>query len=196
MKRIGILGGTFDPPHVGHTALARAALEQLNLDEVILVPASKNPLKHRQGTSAKDRLAMTELAVEDEPGLGCSDIDVTRGGSSYAVDTLEELRMVQPAHYWFVCGVDAVASLEEWKNPDRLLSLCRLAVVGRDGRDVATVVKHLRTEHQLAIDTVVMEPLEVSSTQVRTAVELGRPVFQWLKPKVWEYIQKVGLYRE
>ena len=196
MMKTGILGGTFDPPHIGHTALARAAMDQLGLEEVIFVPANKNPLKSRQVSSAKDRMEMVRLALQDEVGLSASDIELTRGGVSYAVDTLEELKMVRPAQYWFICGADTVAGLAEWKNPERLVSLCRLAVVSRERQEAEPIVKGLKIEFQLALDIVEMESVEISSTQIRNAVELGKPVSQWLNPKVWEYIQKVGLYRK
>ena len=95
--RIGILGGTFDPPHIAHLALAHAAIEQLDLEEVIFMPVAKNPLKHKAMASPKQRLAMTSLLIEGEPKLAVSDLEISRVGQSYAVDTLEELQAAQPA---------------------------------------------------------------------------------------------------
>src|SRR4051794_25149699 len=101
--KIGILGGTFDPPHTGHLSVARAALEQLELDEVLFLPASRNPLKSRKVvTPAKHRLGMVEALVRNEEKMAVSDMELTRGGISYTVDTLGELHMVQPAEYWFL----------------------------------------------------------------------------------------------
>ena len=109
--KTGVLGGTFDPPHYGHLELAKAAKAQLGLDEVMFVPANRNPLKTRKTASAKHRLRMVELEIEDEEGLSVSDIEITRGGPSYAVDTLEELKMVRPGEYWFIVGADALETL-------------------------------------------------------------------------------------
>ncbi|MEA2552477.1 MAG: nicotinate-nucleotide adenylyltransferase, partial [Fimbriimonadaceae bacterium] len=87
-KRIGILGGTFDPPHEGHLAIARAAISQLELDEIIFMPVARNPLKRKPIATGKQRLAMTKLLLEDEPKVAISDLELSRGGKSYAVDTL------------------------------------------------------------------------------------------------------------
>src|ERR1700722_59500 len=107
--RIGVLGGTFDPPHLGHLALARAALRQLELDEVLFLPANRNPLKTgKGGTPAKHRLAMIDLMLKNEPTMAYSDMEITRGGPSYAVDTLNELHAVRPAEYWFLMGADSL----------------------------------------------------------------------------------------
>ncbi|MBS1721478.1 MAG: nicotinate (nicotinamide) nucleotide adenylyltransferase [Armatimonadetes bacterium] len=194
--RIGILGGSFDPPHNGHVALAHAAAEQLKLDEVIFVPVRKNPLKRGPVASAKDRLEMVRLALQDETGLSVSDVETSRAGPSYAIDTLVEFTMVRPAEYWFLVGADALRDLSEWKEPQKLLDHCRFGVVARD---------HLSPEKMLAtdllpysrrIDVIVMKPDPVSSTLIRNDIARGLSVEAWLKPAVWEYIRKVGLYKQ
>src|SRR5438045_2029390 len=116
--RIGILGGTFDPPHLGHLALANAAREHLKLDEVIFMPASRNPIKKGTQTPPKQRLEMVKRTVEGHPGLAYSDLEITRGGPSYAVDTLTELSFAKPAEYWFLVGADALKDLPTWKQPE------------------------------------------------------------------------------
>src|ERR1041384_5745403 len=101
--KIGILGGTFDPPHNGHLAFAEAAVQTLELDEVLFIPANRNPLKpEKRQASAKDRLEMVRLMVEGKPQMAVSDIEIRRGGPSYAVETLDELHFVSPAEYWFL----------------------------------------------------------------------------------------------
>ena len=103
--RIGVLGGTFDPPHMGHIALAHSAIETLELDEVMMLPAFRNPLKKGHTTPAKQRMEMVTLAIQDDPKLSLSDIEVSRGGASYAVDTLSELTYIKPsAQFWFILG--------------------------------------------------------------------------------------------
>jgi len=98
--RIGVLGGSFDPPHRGHLAMAKVALEQLELDEVVFVPANRNPLKDRPvSASGKQRLSMVAAMIADEPQMSVSDMELTRGGLSYAIDTIQELQMVRPGEY-------------------------------------------------------------------------------------------------
>lgn len=194
--KTGVLGGTFDPPHYGHLELAKAAKAQLGLDEVMFVPANRNPLKTRKTASAKHRLRMVELEIEDEEGLSVSDIEITRGGPSYAVDTLEELKMVRPGEYWFIVGADALETLGEWKEPIKLLDMCRIAAVTRDKTELDLVMKEIDREFIRKIDVVSMPNMPVSSSKIREDIERGAPVGHWIKPGVWEYIKEVGLYRE
>ena len=115
--KYGILGGTFDPPHIGHMLIAQEARRQLGLDEVLWVPANKNPIKRGRQSSPRARLEMCRLATQGVEGMAVSDVETSRGGESYAVDTLEELKMVMPGDYWFIAGMDAVAQLPTWKDP-------------------------------------------------------------------------------
>jgi nicotinate-nucleotide adenylyltransferase len=194
--KYGVLGGTFDPPHKGHLEMALRVRAELELDEVILVPANKNPLKNRKTSSPKDRLRMVELAIQDEQGLSVSDIETSRGGPSYAIDTIEELKMVQNGDYWFILGTDSLKDIERWKEPEKLISLCRLAVVAREGAEVKDVLRLLPRDYSFVTDVVPMSLVPVSSSKIREDVVRGAPVEHWLKPAVWEYIKKVGLYRE
>lgn len=194
--RYGILGGTFDPPHLGHVALARAAMVGMDLDEVLFVPASRNPLKTRKTSPGKERLKMVELAISDEPGFTVSDVEITRGGPSYSVDTLEELLMVRPGSYWFIVGADTLQGLDSWKEPERLLGLCRLIGVAREGLSPEEVLHKVNREYSRKIDIVSMPSVPISSSKIREDIARGAPVEHWLKPAVWEYIKKVGLYRE
>lgn len=194
--KIGLFGGTFDPPHHGHLALAQTVREALGLDEVLFVPSNQNPLKSRKASATKHRCKMVQLAIEGEPGLAFSDIDVTRHGFSYAVETLEELRLVKPGDYWFLMGADTLREILEWKDPERLIALCRLAVVERRGDEVDTIIRALPTDFKHAIDVVPMPPVAVSSSKIREDVMRDAPVGHWLKPAVWEYIKTVGLYKE
>lgn len=195
--KIGILGGTFDPVHRGHIALAEAAKHALGLDEVVLMPAARNPLK-LSGTrvSDDDRLAMLELAIRGREGLGFSDLEITRGGRSYAVDTLEELKLVMPhEEFWFLMGSDVLRELDEWKNPQRLAKLCRFAVVARPPLSPDHA---LRGAPRWAIpycDVVPFAPLDISSSDLRERLERGRPLNGFLPETVEAYILKRRLYR-
>lgn len=194
--RIAILGGTFDPPHVGHLELARAAWVQLALDEVLLMPARKNPLKSKVAQcSPKHRFEMAKLLALRHEWLSVSDLEVRRAGPSYAVDTLEQLHQVRPAQYWWLLGADAVRDFATWKKPDRIVRLCRLAVALRRPLAWEDVLAKVPEEYHACLDRVEMVSVPVSSTEIRDRLGTGRAVRQWLDPNVLAYIEQNHLYR-
>lgn len=193
--RIGIFGGTFDPPHLGHLALAEAALTSLSLDEVIFLPANRNPLKERRDVTLGDRrLDMVRLLIRGRNGLAASDMEITRGGMSYTVDTLGELQMVQPAEYWFLLGADAVSGLSQWKNPIRLARLCRLGVALRPPYQAEDILARVPEEFKDRVDFIPMAPSETSSSDIRNRILESRPVTNLLTPEVLRYIQENRIY--
>jgi nicotinate-nucleotide adenylyltransferase len=194
--KYGLLGGTFDPPHVGHMGLARAALAKLALDEVIWVPANRNPLKYHKRTDAKMRLEMCKLAIEGEERMAVSDIETTRGGDSYLVETLEELKAVMPGDYWFIAGIDALAGFDQWKEPERILQLCRLAVFSRPGTDSRSTLSRLGSGLSSHIDLVDSPLKSVSSSNIRDMAVRGEDFSHLVAPKVHEYILRHGLYKD
>ena len=190
--RIGILGGTFDPIHEGHLALAQSALTRLRLDRLFLVPAFRHPLEQKQGAtvaSAKERLEMTRLAAADKPQIEVSDCEVKREGISYTVDTLRffRKRFPKPAELLFITGGDWGKSLDQWKDMNAVFSLAHFVIAKRPGFDT----QHLPPQVEF-LDFV---PLAISSTQVRDQLQQG--IFpQSLVPKrVLTYIQEHRLYR-
>ena len=194
--KIGILGGTFDPPHAGHMSLARAAKSALELDEVIWMPANHNPLKQKGKSSpAKHRLEMVRLFVEFEAGMAVSDIEITRGGQSYAVDTMSELQYLRPADYWFIVGADSLRTMAKWKQPERLLRLCRLAAAVRPPVNATEALLLVPPQLRPAIDLVEMTPLDVSATEIRSLVGRGQSIERWVAKPVIKYIQENKLYR-
>lgn len=194
--RIGVLGGSFDPPHRGHLAMAKVALEQLELDEVVFVPANRNPLKDRPvSASGKQRLSMVAAMIADEPQMSVSDMELTRGGLSYAIDTIQELQMVRPGEYWFLMGADTLRGLDDWKNHLRLLKLARLAVVMRPPLTEANVLGRLAEDVRERVDLIVMPADDVSSTEIRTRLENGQGTTSWLPESVLNYIKSNKLYR-
>jgi len=194
--KIGILGGTFDPPHAGHLEFARAALEHLRLDEVILLPAHRNPLKRGRSSPAKDRLEMVRRMVEGEPGLAVSDIEITRGGPSYTVDTLMELEVARPAQYWLLLGTDAVKGFDVWKNPQKILKMCRLGVALRPPAKEAEIMSRATPELAGKIDWVPMKPIDISSTGLRDRIAQGKGLTQFLSAAVIQYIKQNHLYEK
>ncbi|HTQ08978.1 MAG TPA: nicotinate-nucleotide adenylyltransferase [Fimbriimonadaceae bacterium] len=193
--KFGVLGGTFDPPHAGHLAFAKAAIGRLELDEVLLLPAYRNPIKTARSASAKDRLEMVRRMAEGEPKLSVSDIEITRGGASYMVETLMELQMVRPGDYWLLLGADALRSFEAWKNPRKILKLCRLGVAIRPPFSEADAMRGLSEEIREKVDLVPMKPIDISSTELRARLEKGSGLVRlFLSAPVIQYIKQSHLY--
>lgn len=194
--RIGILGGTFDPPHYGHLKIAEAAIEALDLDEVILLPANTNPFKGGARTSpAKMRVAMAQLLQKKNDKLSFSDMEITRGGVSYTVDTLGELQMVHPGEYWFIMGADAMKGFAEWKNPQRILRLCRLAVAVRPPMTKEDLDRHIPEDFRDKVDLIELAPTPESSTEIRERVLKGHSIQNFTTPEIVDYIKQNKLYK-
>lgn len=194
--KTGILGGTFDPPHVGHLTLARSARDQLELDEVLFVPANRNPLKDpRKTTPARSRLDMVKLAIHDEEKMAVSDIEIVRGGASYMLDTVSELTHLNPSDYWLVLGADSVKTITEWKQPEKLIKMCRLAVALRGGQGKEDVLARIPEVFHERIDWLDMPLVDISATTLRHKIDIGQPISPWVKSQVIAYIEKNRLYR-
>ena len=192
LRRIGVLGGTFDPPHVGHLVTALNVRHLLALDVVLMVVANEpwQKVGTRAITPAPQRLAMVQAAVEGLDGVEASDLELRRGGPSYSIDTVTELGRQHPgAELFLVVGADAAAELHTWRRADELAQRCRLVVVDRPG--AATTVPE-------GFDGVRVEVprLEVSSTDLRARVVDGRPL-QFLVPDaVVSLVRDLDLYRD
>ena len=190
--RIGILGGTFDPIHKGHLALARAAVKQLKLDRLIFVPAFRHPLETKEKitmASPRARLEMIRLATKDEPKFEVSDCELKRKGISYTVETLRAFRAQYPKPHelFFITGGDWGKSLNQWKDIDTIFSLAHFVVAKRPGFDT----KNLPSKVEL-LDFI---PLDISSTEVRNRLKKGMPVGLLIPTSLGDYIQKQNLYR-
>ena len=197
MARIGILGGTFSPPHVGHLACAQAALSQLGLDRVLLIPVARPPHKEAlEDPGPEHRLAMCRLAAAGHERIGVSDLEIERGGPSYTVDTLLALHQASPQdELTFVAGGDMAASLPSWREPEEVLRLARFAVAEREGAGRAEVERALAGLK--GRDRVVffdMPPVDVSSSAIRSGIAAGRPVRDLVPDAVARYIHEHGLY--
>ncbi|MBX3285839.1 MAG: nicotinate-nucleotide adenylyltransferase [Actinobacteria bacterium] len=190
-RRIGVFGGTFDPPHVGHLVAAIDARQALELDIVLLVVANApwQKIGSRQVSPAADRLAMVRAAVADAPGLEVSDIEIARGGLSYTADTLEALRGQEPgAELFLVLGNDAAAGFATWERHEEVARLARLVVVDRPGTPTPI-------DDGFAWTRVDIPELEISSTELRQRVAEGRSI-RYLTPEgVATCIGERGLYR-
>lgn len=201
-RAIGILGGTFDPVHAGHLALAREARRVLDLGEVLFVPNARPPHKLAQEVSpARHREAMLALAIEDEPAFAVSRLELERPGPSYAVDTVAALAAQSRAdgrpEPWFILSAEVLDDFHTWREPQRILELCRIAVAPRQGSealDRAWVAGHYPGQ----VDRFAFLPgpfLDIASTVIRERVAAGQPISGLVPPAVERYILDAALYR-
>jgi nicotinate-nucleotide adenylyltransferase len=178
-----VFGGSFDPIHHGHLAIALAALEQIPLDRVIFVPARRSPLKeHVPEASERDRLAMLEAAIGDEPRFTCSRLELDRPAPSFTVDTLEAL--AGQGRLFLILGADAARDLSNWKRPERVRELATLVVARRPGTDHDDPAAIL-------LDTPLMD---VSARELRERASRGRSLRYLVPDAVWRYIEEHRLY--
>jgi nicotinate-nucleotide adenylyltransferase len=197
LRRIGIFGGTFDPIHLGHLHIANGLRKKLDLDQIVWVVAGKPPHKRGQIVSEDDdRLAMVRLALGDTTGDMVSRVEVDRPGPSYTVDTMEQLTAeLGPAQYFFLMGEDSLRDFPTWRNPERILDLADLGVVGRPGIDtdlvdVTTALPALAGKLHL----VPLDELPYSSSEIRRRVADGQPIDDLTVEPVVQYIRDHGLY--
>jgi nicotinate-nucleotide adenylyltransferase len=197
-RAVGVLGGAFNPPHVGHLILAQEALSELELDELVLVPTGCAPHKRIEPEPGSElRLELARAAVRGVEGMRVSDLEVRREGASYSYRTLEQLADGLPgSQLTFVMGADVAAGLATWRRPERVLELARVAVAARPGFDREGLEAELRRLGSPEPPRVLPMPeIGVSSTMIRERVAAGRPV-RWLVPDpVAELIAELGLYR-
>jgi nicotinate-nucleotide adenylyltransferase len=199
MAEIGILGGTFNPPHVGHLVMAQEALDQLPLDRVLLMPVATPPHKEAAADpGAPVRLELCRIAVADEERVGVSELEIDRGGASYTVDTLRALHDREPEHtLTFIVGGDMAHSLPSWREPEAILGLARLAVAERDGLRREDIARRLEPLHP--DDRVVffdMPRIDLSSSAIRERVAAGRPIRHLVTDPVIEAIRERRLYQQ
>lgn len=199
-KRIGIMGGTFDPIHTGHLLTAEAVRDALGLDEILFIPAALPP--HKQGRELalpEHRLRMAVLATASNPHFRVSDIELHRKGPSYTVDTIDALRgeRGRGTGFFFITGADAINDLATWHDVKTLLQGCHFVAATRQGTALARgeldrEFGDLGHEH---IHEVVTPELEISSTDIRQRVREGRSIRYMVPDAVAEYIYKEGLYQ-
>ena len=202
MRKIGILGGTFNPIHKGHLALGQAAMEQYDLEEVWLMPSKLPPHKsHFAMLSEEHRLAMTALVAKENEKFRVSDYELKRGGLTYTADTLELLTKAYPdVKFYFIVGGDSLIKFKSWRRPERILELAALLGAGRAGYEAEAVneaAEGLRRQFPKAeVGTVILPDHPISSNEIRTAFYTGEKerVKQFLPETVWEYLITNRLY--
>ena len=198
-KKFAIMGGTFDPIHYGHLVTAETVCRELGLEKVLLIPSGRPP--HKQNINLSDnehRYLMTAIAAEDNPDFVVSRMEIDRPGMTYTVDTLRALRRICPkrCEIYFITGADAALQISTWKTPEELPKLCKIVVVTRPGYDRDKVTAELERAGIAPESVVFMDvpALDISSTDIRNRISIGRSVRYLLPPNVEKYIQKNSLY--
>ena len=197
MSRIGVLGGTFDPIHLGHLAAAKAAMECAHLDRVLFVPSAQPPHRAAAQSSAEDRLAMSKLAVDGDSRFEVSDVEVKRGGASYTVDTLEELHRSFPNDQLFlILGWDAARLFRTWHEPDRVSALASIVIVSRGkSQPMPSELKAIGLAPERLVMCHVRTP-DISGSELRHAIAAGQSAAGKVPTAVERYIAAHHLYRD
>jgi nicotinate-nucleotide adenylyltransferase len=197
--RVGVFGGTFDPPHVGHLLVATDAAEALGLDRIVLVPAGTQPLKAGAiSAPAPDRLAMVRRLVGEDPRFDVDPIEIDRGGLSYMVDTLGALADRWPgAELFLLVGADVLTTFDRWRDPARVRQLATLVVLtrdvsGGDGADQSLIDEALVGGPPRRVRT---RRVDVSSTEIRARIRAGLSIRGFVPERVADFIESAALYR-
>lgn len=199
-KKIGIMGGTFNPIHFGHLLLAEQAMEAYDLDEVLFIPSGNPYMKATEPiVNGNIRAKMIELALEEHPYFRLSSMELERKGPTYTYETLEELKKKDSeCTYFFITGADSLLTMETWKNPERIFKNCVvIASVRGTGTEekIRKIATHLIYEYQADVHILPTRFIDLSSSEIRHRIAGGKSVRYMLPEKVREYIYENGLYR-
>ena len=201
-KRIGIMGGTFDPIHIGHLILAECAYEQFSLDAVLFLPSGNPPHKvHRpDGASDRERLDMVRLAVRDNPHFILDEEEMRRSGFTYTYETLRLMKQSQPqTQFYFIIGGDSLMAFDSWMHPESISRDCILLAAVRDGLPSAVMeekARELKQRFDADVRFLHSPNLEISSTQLRRWYREGRSVRYYVPDEVLSYMKEHRVYRE
>jgi nicotinate-nucleotide adenylyltransferase len=203
-RKIGLIGGSFDPIHFGHLLAAQGAAERLGLERVVFIPAKQPPHKmYRHLASFAHRYAMVKIAIRRNPLFAVSDVEMRRGGKSYSIDTIHMLRAKygQDCKMYFIVGADMVRALPTWKHVKELVKLVSFAVVVRPGYDYLRDLEAIRPRmgDQFVRETkrhiVLIPPNGISATEIRRRLRTGKPIRYMVPESVERYIRKHNLYK-
>ncbi len=198
-KKVGILGGTFNPIHIGHLILAERALEECELDEILFIPTGQPYFKSAaEVLEKKVRISMTGNAIEDNPNFALSTIETDREGNSYTYETLQLLKKDNPdTQYHLILGADTLFQIEQWKHPEIIMSLAGIIAAVRDDKsneDLKVKAHELESKFNTEVHILRMPHIGVSSSDIRERIRTGKNVRYMLPDKTLEYIEKNGLY--
>ena len=195
MKKIGIMGGTFDPIHVGHLMIAEAVWDEYKLEKVLFIPSANPPHKHDVMTSARHRFNMTLLATCSNPHFEVSSIEMDRTGPSYTIDTIKALKKIygDDTDFYFIIGADCIHELPSWHKIDELLKICKFIATKRPTYklDLSIIAKEFSDYNIQLLET---PELEISSTDIRQRIKKGYSIQYITTEQVQQYIRKEELY--
>ena len=199
-KKVGIMGGTFNPIHVGHLILAETARNQYDLDEILFIPSGKSYMKQQMDIPAGVvRADMTSLAIEDNPHFALSLMEIQREGNTYTYETLETLKKQNPdTEYYFILGADSLFAIDKWKNPQRIFDSCTILAAIRDKNSMADIEEEAKRISEVYHGRVLLlncGNMEVSSTRIRENFKAGYSNRYLVPDKVIKYIEENNLYR-
>jgi len=202
MKKIGLFGGTFDPIHIGHIAVAMQVKVQFNLDKIIFIPSGKPPHKAIPEASSNYRYEMVKLAVSNHDNFECSIVEINREGFSYAIDTVKHYKenKYQNDEIYYITGVDIMESFLDWKDPYELLNLCNFIVVARPGYSLDNlkngILGKVLDKYQSKIFLIEIKEADISATKIREMIKKGESISGLVPKIIEEYIKKKGFYTE
>lgn len=196
--RIGIMGGTFDPIHIGHLVIAQEAWYKLHLDKVVFVPAGMPPHKPNEPViDPEHRFNMTGLAIDGNPAFEISRMEIERSGPSYTVDTLKHLKQVygEDCEIYFIIGADSLLDIMGWHKPQRIAEMCTLVAAARPGYDTSAAELELPKEIMDKVILLEVPEVGISSTEIRSRVPSGIPIRYLVPCEVEKYIVENSLYK-
>lgn len=200
MRKIGIMGGTFNPIHIGHLMLAEWAMSEAELEEIWFIPTGRSYMKaDRQILSGGERLHMTALAVADHPNFRCLDMEIRREGYTYTYETLETLKLQYPdTAFYFIIGADCLFSMDQWKNPERIMNNCTLLAAVRNAASMDEMEQKREALLARFGGNIILMPfvrMSVTSTEIRERIRRGLSVRYMVPDKTLSYIKEKGFYR-
>lgn len=198
-RKIGLMGGTFNPPHMGHLLLAEWAKEEASLDEIVFIPAGNPYMKEgKQIASGEDRLEMVRLAILGQTDFVVSDIEISRTGYTYTCDTLEQLCREHPENqYYFIMGADCLFAIENWYAPERIFASCIVIAAARGNSPMEELEQkrlHLTERFGAKIMLLHFPDMELSSTEIRERIRNGKSIRYMVPDNVMQYIQQKKIY--
>lgn len=197
---IALIGGAFDPPHFGHLVAAQTISDKFNVDKVVIMPLGDAPHKIMNGAKAVDRYNMVKEAAGDNSAFDVSAMEIERNGKTYTVDTISEIKKINPnIKIYFVMGADEILEIENWRQPEKLLSMCSFIAVTRPGftqLEVEKKTKQLKNKYGCDIYFTEIPGMDISSSDLRNRVKNGESIKYLVPEKVEKYIEKHKLYIE
>ncbi len=199
--KLGILGGTFNPIHIGHLLLAEAAFDEVQLDGVMFLPSGQSYMKASDSIlPADERLKIVETAIKEHPDFFVSDMEIKRSGNTYTYETLSAIKAIHPnTQLYFIMGADCLFSIENWKNPDKIFDMCTIIAVVRDDVDAAELkeqAEKLKSKFHAKIILLPFLKTEISSTAIRERIKEGKTIRYMVPEAVRIYLSENNFYKK